>query len=96
MICNFTDMIQETAEMKLYGKLACQLGLMGLDTNGNPTKNFNPDDEVTRAQFGSVLSRALRGNSYNGGEPYYTLHLNALQEVGIMTQIDTPENQELR
>lgn len=27
-ICEFTDMDNETAEMKFYAKLACQLGLM--------------------------------------------------------------------
>jgi hypothetical protein len=60
MICTFTDMQAEDTEMRLYAKIACQLGLMGLDTEGNPTSTFNPNVEVTRAQFGTVLSRALR------------------------------------
>jgi len=86
----------ETIEMKFYSKLACQLGLMGLDANGSQVATFNPNDEVTRAQFGTVLSRTLRGNQYNGGEPFYTNHLDALQKADIMKQIDTPENKELR
>lgn len=96
MQCNFIDMNNETVEMKFYSKLACQLGLMGLDANGSPTNTFNPNSEVSRAQFGTVLSRTLRGNQYNGGTPYYILHLNELQKDTIMQKIDTPENKELR
>ena len=69
---------------------------MGLDTKGIPTTTFNPNEEVNRAQFGTVLSRTLWGNQYNGGEPFYLLHLDALQKESIMQKIDTPENKELR
>ena len=96
MQCDFVDMDQETSEMKFYSNLACQLGLMGLDTNGIPTSTFNPNEEVNRAQFGTVLSRTLRGNQYNWGEPFYSLHLDELQKESIMKQINTPENKELR
>ena len=96
MVCDFTDMKDESFEMKFYANLACQLGLMGLDSDGVPTSIFNPDNDVTRAQFGTVLSRALRDDQYNSGDPYYLFHLNALQRAGIMNIIDTPRNQELR
>jgi len=86
----------ENTEMKFYSKLACQLGLMGLDANGTQVSTFSPNDEVTRAQFGTVLSRTLRGNQYNGGEPFYSNHLDALQKAEIMKHIDAPENKELR
>ena len=66
MICDFTDMDSESIEMRFYSKLACQLGLMGLNANGLQVATFNPNEEVTRAQFGTVLSRTLRGNQYNG------------------------------
>jgi hypothetical protein len=66
MICNFTDIDNETTELKFYIKLACQLGLMGLDAQGNIISTFSPNLSVTRAQFGTVLSRTLRGNQYNG------------------------------
>ncbi|HBB04406.1 TPA: hypothetical protein DCZ39_06000 [Patescibacteria group bacterium] len=46
--------------MKFYIKLACQLGLMGVGIT-----DFNPNGEVTRAEFGTVLSRALYGEQYN-------------------------------
>ena len=51
---------------------------------------FNPGDQVTRAQFGTVLSRALYGNTYNTGDPYYLQHLQNLQTKKIMTQIQNP------
>lgn len=69
---------------------------MGLDESGRPKSSFDPWAIVTRAQFGTVLSRALRGNTYNGGEPYYQDHLSALQRAEIMKQIDIPQNEELR
>jgi hypothetical protein len=46
--------------MKTYIKIACQLGLMGVHVS-----SFAPEEEVTRAQFGTVLSRALWGDKYN-------------------------------
>ncbi|GHV23317.1 hypothetical protein FACS189428_6670 [Clostridia bacterium] len=59
---------------------------MGMDMD-----YFQPYATVSRAQFGTVLSRLLRQNTYAGGKPYYAKHLQALKENGIMTQIDTPE-----
>jgi hypothetical protein len=65
---------------------------MGVDMD-----NFLPNERVDRAQFGTILSRLLYGNTYNGGKPYYVKHLQALKENGIITQIDNPEwRQELR
>ena len=61
-----------------------------------PVQTFNPNEEVTRAQFGTVLSRTLRGNQYNGGTPFYLYHLTALQKSGIITKIDTPQDNERR
>ena len=57
---------------------------------------FNPKGVVTRAQFGTVLSRALRGNLFDGADPYYKDHLQSLKDVGIMTKIDTPSANEIR
>ncbi|MDR0369789.1 MAG: hypothetical protein LBH96_04730, partial [Candidatus Peribacteria bacterium] len=71
---------------------ACQLGLMGIDMD-----YFQPNMVVTRAQFGTILSRLLWQNTYAGSSPYYARHLQALKEQGILTQIDNPEQRlELR
>jgi hypothetical protein len=59
---------------------------MGIDMD-----YFQPYAQVSRAQFGTVLSRLLYGNEYAGGKPYYAKHLQALKENGIMTQLDDPE-----
>ena len=71
---------------------ACQLGLMGVGVD-----KFNPNGLVTRAEFGTVLSRALYGDAYNvDTTPYYAEHLMALKDAGIMTKIDTPSQLEVR
>jgi len=77
--------------MKFYIKLSCQLGLMWVGIN-----TFNPQDTITRAQFGTILSRLIRGNTYEWGIKYYTNHLNALQTADIMTQISNHSMHELR
>lgn len=89
--CNFTDIANESAEMKGYITEACQMGLMGVGITA-----FRPNDTVTRAEFGTVLSRALWGDTNNGGEPYYVNHLNALKEAGVMTNISNPTMKEVR
>ena len=58
--------------------------------------NFNPEQEVNRSQFGTILSRLLRGAKNNSGNPYYLKHLQALNAEGIMTKIDIPNQKEMR
>ena len=65
----------ESEEIKDYAIKSCSLGLMGIDM-----EYFQPNALVSRAQFGTILSRLLRQNTYAGGTPYYTNHLNALKE----------------
>lgn len=89
--CRFDDIDHLNAELKWYITLACQLHLMGVWIH-----DFNPDGEVTRAQFGTVLSRTLYGWAYNNEwAKYYIDHLNALKANGIITNT-SPEIQELR
>ncbi|MEI7557597.1 MAG: hypothetical protein WCJ45_01810 [bacterium] len=57
--------------------------------------SFSPNSEVTRAEFGTVLSRTIYGTIYNGGVPYYLNHLRALQDHSIITDTN-PDLQELR
>ena len=96
---NYTDISSETPDMKIYIETACKLGLMGLDSDGvTPLSSFNPYGIVTRAQFGTVLSRILRGtdNSAHGSAPYYQQHLSALKQAGIMNNINNPKMKEVR
>lgn len=80
--CAFSDTSKESAELKSYITYACQLGLMGIGT-----KKFNPNGEVTKAEFGTVLSRVLYGKTNDGSIPYYKKHLNALKSAGIISNI---------
>ena len=93
-VCNFSDMKDQTEEMKYYAIMACKLGVMWVGTNGKGLKVFSPNQEVSRAQFGTVLSRVLRGNTYISpvNRPYYENHLAALKNFQIMNQITNPEN----
>lgn len=88
--CNFSDIGGESEDMQVYIKESCQLGLMGIGIT-----KFNPGGTVTRAQFGTVLSRALRGDVNDGGDPYYVYHLQTLKEAGIMNTI-SPDMVEVR
>jgi len=89
--CDFTDVANESDELQGYITEACQLGLMGVGITA-----FNPNGLVTRAQFGTVLSRALYGDANNNGDPYYAAHLAALKAAGIMNNIDNPNANEVR
>ena len=60
LTCAFDDIDTQTTELKNYIKRACQLGLMGQGIT-----HFDPNGEVTRAQFGTVLSRTLYNNQYD-------------------------------
>ena len=76
--CTFTDTASVKGDLAQAIIDACQLGLMGQGITA-----FRPYDTITRAEFGTALSRALYGNKYEGGNPYYANHLNALKADGI-------------
>ncbi len=97
----YEDMEDQSSEMKFYSKIICQLWLMGLESDGiTPLKSFNPNTFVTRAQFGTILSRLIFGNTYNIREwediLRYQKHFNALKENKIMNKIENPEMVEMR
>lgn len=98
VICNFNDLSGETFEVIYYAKLACKLGLMWLKYDGTPDTKFSPDGQITRAQFGTILSRLLYGSTYNNTDPNnrYQSHLKALKTAGVMTNITHPTMVELR
>ncbi len=90
--CNFSDTSDQTTELRWYIKTACQMWLMWVGLN-----TFYPKNKVTRAEFGTILSRALR---WNGNDQswwdYYSKHLQALKYTGIMKQISSPWDIEIR
>jgi hypothetical protein len=77
--------------------LACQYEVMGVHTvDYTAIADFMPDKFVSRAEFGTIFSRILRGNVNEGTEAMrYQNHLNALKEASIITNT-TPTLQEVR
>ena len=95
--CSFSDISSLSKDTQYYIVTSCRLGLMGLESDGiTVKKTFDPSAVIDRGQFGTVLSRLIRTGKYNGGNPYYTKHLNALKANKIMTKIDTPSQDEIR
>lgn len=78
------DLVQYVTE-------SCQLWLMG-----QWVTSFKPKDFVTRAEFWTVLSRALRWNKNEWWITYYQNHLKALKAEWIMNNISSPMNKEIR
>jgi hypothetical protein len=94
----FSDKQKVNAELQGYLTLVCQLGLMGYQANGSDIQpSFRPNNFLTRAEVGVLLSRLLRGTTYAGTETqWYQSHLQALRTKDIMHVIDDPMMQELR
>lgn len=89
---NFVDVTSELdAEYANGVTLAYKLGIMWINM---PDNKFLPYETVTRAQFGTALSRLLFGLT-DGEEAYYTTHLAKLKEAWIITN-DDPTLEELR
>jgi hypothetical protein len=85
--CDFIDLKNESAEFQRYAKISCQLGIMWLYSNGTPNTVFSPNTTLTRAQFGTILSRLLWWNAYNSPTgQWYSAHLTALKENGKETK----------
>ena len=63
--------------------LAYQLWIMWINM---PDNMFKPNDEVTRAEFATALSRMLY--STPDGKPYYVTHLEKLKAEKILTNDD--------
>ena len=70
---------------------SCQLWLMGQGIS-----SFRPKDNVTRAEFWTVLSRALWWNLNEWWSTYYQNHLKALKSEWIMNNISSPMDKEIR
>jgi hypothetical protein len=85
--CNFNDTASVGGDLAVAIVESCQLGIMGQGIS-----NFRPYDTITRAEFGTALSRVLWDKTYEGGTPYYAGHLNALKAAGIMTVIANAES----
>ena len=85
--CTFSDLAPVMGtDLADYAVTACQLGLMGINTNGI----FNPMGVLSRAEAFTVISRMFYGDMYNGGNPWYQAHLTALNQAGLVNDISNP------
>lgn len=88
--CAFSDVTTEqNAKYDNGVLLSCQLWIMWVGIS-----NFRPYESVTRAQFGSALSRMLYWIA-DGSPDYYSTHLNRLNAEWIMKNPD-PKKKESR
>lgn len=92
-VCSFSDIAGTATSEQRYIKLACQLWLMGLNQAGDPKPTFEPNEYVTRAQFGTVFARLIYNGKYNipltdTTVPRWKKHLDALKRDAIMTKVD--------
>jgi len=91
VVPNFPDVdAQLDADYNNWVTLAYQLGIMGIGI-----EKFRPFDLVTRAEFGTALSRMLYGTADGEGADWYSTHLAKLMNEKIITN-DNPQLQELR
>jgi hypothetical protein len=85
--CQFSDISDKlNIQYDLWVTKACQLWLMW-----QWISKFKPNDNVTRAEFWTILSRLLYWTKYNGWTPYYQKHVNQLNIRWIMTNINNLE-----
>lgn len=96
----YTD-TSKAGDLLQYIQYSCMMKLLGQKADGiTPAGTFRPNDLVTRAEFGTFMSRLVFGGTYNSksaNDPkWYQAHLEALKANGIITQIDEPFAKELR
>lgn len=90
--CSFTDVDSKLdSDYDNWITESCQLWLMG-----QWITKFRPNDSVSRAEFWTILSRALWWDKNEGWSRYYENHLKALKEAWIMNNTSTPNSKEIR
>ena len=73
-------------DLAWYIQLAYQYQIMWIKEDWSPMEKFNPNKTVTRAEFATVLSRVLFGNTYNQSwKNYHEKHIEALEKVNILS-----------
>ena len=92
----YPDVTEKLGDLAGYIQLAYQYQIMGIDANGDPIAEFNPNGIVSRWEYATVFSRVLFGSLFNKEwEDFYTNHLKALEAAGILTNTE-PTIQEMR
>ncbi|MDR3168255.1 MAG: hypothetical protein LBU27_00375, partial [Candidatus Peribacteria bacterium] len=88
---NFQNSIESYKGSDLYNYMttSCQLEIMGINPDRSVIPDFMGASFLERRDFGTVFSRLLRGAANeNKGTNYWDGHLQALNEKGIITNLD--------
>ena len=93
--CTFSDTVDQDGELQKYMTLSCQLGLMGLNNSDRMSaKTFEPGGFVNKAQFATIISRMLYGDTYNSNDVcWYCKHVDVLKSnkiINITTDLLDP------
>jgi len=95
--CIFNDVWSTTVEMQTFAKISCELNIMGLEQNGDPTPIFRPKDLMSRAEVFTAFNRLINGevdNSESGVR--YMKHMNRLLQQKIIFDTSDPKRNTLR
>jgi large repetitive protein len=89
---NYNDVSRVSKELRTYIELACSMNIMWLEADWRtPLSSFRPSDYVTRAEFATVLSRVLYGNTYDvwlwSDYVWYEKHLSKLNTEWFINNI---------
>ncbi len=82
----YDDILDVNDELRWYISKACSLWIMWLSSDGkSPLASFRPYDRVIRAEFGTILSRIVYGDTYNtqDSKRYREKHITALKNNNI-------------
>ncbi len=96
IMANYSDVNVSLWDLDYYIQKAFAYKIMWINNDGTPLKEFRPNDTVSRAEFGTVLSRVLWWDKNEWWNNYYENHLKALQNEKIMINISNPSEKEKR
>lgn len=93
--CNFYDTSPDLdAQYNNWVTKVCQLWLMWIYDDWTKSDYFNPKKTVTRWEWATILSRAIRlsewSNVIKNGNPFYEPHINYLLLRWIVNSYDNP------
>ncbi len=93
--CNFYDVSSDLDKQYAYWVTkVCQLWLMWIYDDWTRSDYFNPKRTVTRWEWATILSRAIRLSErksvIKNGDPFYKPHINFLFSKWIVISYDNP------
>lgn len=85
----YSDVDASLGDLQLTIYKACMYKVMGLQNDGDtPLDLFNPNELMSRKYVVTTLSRMIWGNKYDGADPFYSKHMQAMQDAGLIANPD--------